>query len=42
MTEKLIKGAGAEGVGMWSGTFSDSHSYELSSTSNYKQSVSFR
>ena len=40
MTEKLLRDAGVEVVGLWSGT-SDFHSYDMS-TSKYKQSVSFR
>ena len=42
MTEMLLKGARVEVVGLWSGTFSNSCSYDMSSTSKYKQSVSFR
>ena len=31
MTEKLLKGAGVELMGLWSGTFFHSHSYDMSS-----------
>ena len=42
MIEKLLKGPGVEVSGFLDWHFSDSHSYDMSSTSKYKQSVSFR